>query len=227
MTPDAKRHLVWLWESCKAVAQPPQQPADAFKWALETLADQCGINVLQPLPPAEPKVPEAWRDLWGNPLPNPWTTKDLKAQSLLAQRDPALAEWLQKFADSPYAAACEWQDKQAAALKQKAMKYDRDSHVANVFANGANETDKAQFVRNADKATLERCKWEAVPVQFPTGKNYNLTQQSKISTIPRLSALFAAAMNHEREWREGARVKARADIEAAKKNLQDLEAATK
>jgi hypothetical protein len=34
-------------------------------------------------------------------------------------------------------------------------------------------------------------------------------------------------MNYEREWREGARAKARQDIEAAKKNLQDLEAATR
>jgi hypothetical protein len=110
-------------------------------------------------------------------------------------------------------------------LKQKAMKYDSDSHIANVFCNGANETDKAQFVRSADKATVERCKWEAVPVQFPTGRNYNLTLQSKISTIPRLSALFTAAMNHEREWREGARVRVRADIEAAQKNLKELEAA--
>jgi hypothetical protein len=149
----------------------------------------------------------------------------LKGQSLLAQRDAPLAEWLQKFADSPYAAACEWQDKQAAVLAQKAVKYDADSHVANPFCNGANETDKAQFIRNADKATVERCKWEARAIEFPTGKSFNLTQQSKISTIPRLNALFAGALNYEGEWREGARVKARADIEAAQKNLKELEAA--
>jgi hypothetical protein len=226
MTPDAKRHLVWLWESCRTAATAPETATDLFKWTLENLAN-AGVNVLQPAPPQEPKPPEAWKDLWGNPLPNPWTTKDLQAQSLLTQRDPALAEWLQKFAESPYAAAVEWQDKQAAALAQKAITYNSDSHSANPFVNGANETERAQFVKNAPAHVVERCKQEARPIEFPSGKNFNLTQQSKISTIPRLNALFTAALDREREWREGARAKARADIEAAKANLADLEAATK
>ena len=161
--------------------------------------------------------------MWGKPLPNPWATTDLKDQSLLTQRDAALAEWLKKFAESPYSAACEWQDKQAAVLTQKAIKYDGDSHVANVFCNGANETEKAQFVRNADKVTLERCKWEARPIEFPTGKSFNLTQQGKISRNPKLNGLISAANSYEREWREGARAKARADIEAAQKHLKELE----
>jgi hypothetical protein len=33
-------------------------------------------------------------------------------------------------------------------------------------------------------------------------------------------------MEREREWREGARAKAKADIDAAQKNLKDLEAAS-
>jgi hypothetical protein len=217
-------YLVWLWQSCSQLAQPPQEPADLFKWTLETLADTCGVNVLQPSPPSELKPPEAWSDLWGNPLPNPWATKDLKGQSLLSKRDAPLAEWLQKFAESPYGAAVEWADKQAPALKQRALSYNSDSHRANVFVNGANESEKGNFVRNADAATLERCKWEAKEIQFPVGKGYNLTQQGKISTIPRLQALFTAAQNCEREWREGARMKARQEIEAAQKNLKDLEA---
>jgi hypothetical protein len=71
------------------------------------------------------------------------------------------------------------------------------------------------------------CKWEAQPIEFPTGKNFNLTAQGKIARNPKLNGLFSAANNYERDWREGARAKARADIEAAKKNLQELEAATK
>jgi len=221
----SKRFMAWLWRACAELE--PENPAKLFKWSLETLADECAVNVLQPLPPNELKPPEPWRDLWGKPLPNPWMTKDLKSQSLLTQRDPPLAEWMKKFAESPYEAACEWADKQAAVLKQKAMKYDSDSHLANVFANGASETDKALFVRNADKAVLERCKWEAQPIEFPTAKNFNLTAQGKIARNPKLNGLFSAANNYERDWREGARAKARADIEAAKKNLQELEAATK
>jgi hypothetical protein len=151
----------------------------------------------------------------------------LQGQSLLAQRDAPLAEWLKKFAESPYAAAVEWQDRQARLLAQKAVKYDADSHVANVFCNGSDETTKGRFIRDTDKATVERHRWEARPIEFPTGKTFNLTQQGQIARNPKLNGLISAAMNYEKEWREGARAKARQDIEAAKKNLQELEAATK
>ena len=67
----------------------------------------------QPKPPNELKAPEAWRDPWDNPLPNPYVTDDLKGQTLLTQRDPEFAKWLKKYAESPYEAACEWQDQQA------------------------------------------------------------------------------------------------------------------
>jgi hypothetical protein len=215
--------MAWLWRACAEL--DPENPRDVFKWALQTLADQCGINVLQPLPPNELKPQEPWRDLWGKPLPNPWATKDLKGQSLLTQRDAPLAEWLEKFADSPYAAACEWQDSQAALLAHKAVKYDSHSHQANVFCNGSDETTKGRFIRDSDKATVERHRWEARPIEFPIGKSFDLTAQGKISRNLKLYGLVSAANNYEREWREGARAKARADIEAAKKNLQDLEAA--
>ena len=102
--------------------------------------------------PSELKAPEAWKDPWGNPLPNPFATGDLQGQSLLTQRDPMLAEWLKKFAASPYAAASEWADKQAAVLKQKTLVYDSDTHAMNPYVNNANETDKALFHRNADKS---------------------------------------------------------------------------
>ena len=105
------------------------------------------------------------------------------------------------------------------------MKYDSDSHAGNVFANGASETEKAQFVRTGDTATVERCQWEARPIEFPTGKGFNLTAQGQISRNPRLNALFGAMMEREREWRDGARAKARADIESAQRSLKELEAA--
>jgi hypothetical protein len=87
-TPDSKRFMAWLWRACAELE--PENPAKLFKWSLETLADECAVNVLQPLPPNELKPPEPWRDLWGKPLPNPWMTKDLKSQSLLTQRDRRL-----------------------------------------------------------------------------------------------------------------------------------------
>jgi hypothetical protein len=52
-----------------------------------------------------------------------------------------------------------------------------------------------------------------------------LEAQGKISRNPKLYGLVSAANNYEREWREGARAKARADIQAAQRNLKELEAA--
>jgi hypothetical protein len=53
VTPDAKRFLVWLWTSCEKLE--PNNPAELFEWSLEKLADECGINVLQPAVPNELK----------------------------------------------------------------------------------------------------------------------------------------------------------------------------
>jgi hypothetical protein len=222
---DAKRHLVLLWRACRDA--DADNATELFKWSVTKLTDECNVNVLQPLPPNELKPPEPERDQWGNVLPNPFAgpKPDLKGQSILTTRNPRLAELYKKAAESPWEAWADWQDEQAANLKLRAMKYDSDSHKANVFANGANETEKAAFVRNADAATVERCKAEAVPVTFPTGKGFNLTSQSQISRIPKLSALFNGMIEREREWREGARAKARADLETAQKSLKELEAA--
>jgi hypothetical protein len=56
------------------------------------------------------------------------------------------------------------------------------------------------FHRNADPATVERCKWEAKPVTFPHAKDFDLTQQSKIASVPRLSALWNAMTSQESEF---------------------------
>jgi hypothetical protein len=222
---DAKRHLAFLWRACHDIDN--DNATKLFQWSLTTLADECGINVLQPLPPNELKPPKSECDCFGDRLPNPFAgpKPDLKGQTILMQRNPKLAELYKKAAESPWGAWAQWQDEQAANMKQRAIKYDSDSHAANPFCNGANETEKAAFVRNADAATVERCKVEAVPVTFPTGKGFNLTAQSQISRNLKLNALFNAMMEREREWRDGARAKARADIESAQRSLKELEAA--
>ena len=221
LSDDAKRHLVFLWWTCRDIDS--DNATELFRSSLEQLADQCGVNVLQALPPNELKPPEPERDMWGNVLPNPFvgSKPDLKGQTILMQRNPKLGELYKKAAESPWGAWAQWQDEQSANLKLRTIKYDSDSHAGNVFANGASETEKAQFVRNADAATVARCKAEAAPVTFPVGRAFNLTAQSQISRIPKLSALFNAMMEREREWREGAR----ANIESAQKSLKELEAA--
>jgi hypothetical protein len=223
-TPDAQRFLVWLWLTCERLA--PDNPAELFQWALEKLADEAGVNVLQPAVPNELKVPEAWRDPWGNPLPNPFANGDLKGQTLLAQRAPELAKWLRAFAESPYSAFSAWQDEQAAILKQQAVEYNADSHTANVYVNGANETEKAQFVKTAPPEIVERCKWEARPIEFPTaGKHFDLTKQSKISTIPRLSAIWDAMVEAEREYVASEKTALKQQRSEAELRLKALEAA--
>jgi hypothetical protein len=157
----------------------------------------------------------------GNALSNPFATGDLQGQSLLAKRDPMLAEWLKKFAESPYTAACEWADKQAAILTQKTLTYNSDTHLANPYVDGSSETEKARFHRNADPATVERCKWEAKPVTFPTAKNFDLTAQSKIA-----SALWNAMTEREREYVMAAKAAAQQQRIEAEARLKQLEAAS-
>jgi hypothetical protein len=217
---DAKRFLVWLWVACERLA--PDEPAKLFEWALEKLADEAGVNVLQPAVPNELTPRERWKDIWGTPLPNPYA----KGQSLVQQRDPELAKWLKAFATDPYGAATSWADAESKLLKQKALTYDADTHAINPYANGANETDKATFVRNADKATVERCKWEAKPVTFPHAKDFDLTQQSKIVSVPRLSALWNGMTESEHEYIVAEKLALRQQREQAEARLKQLEAAS-
>jgi hypothetical protein len=107
LTPEAQRQLVALYRACQDTDK--EHASELFKWALQALAD-LGVNVLQPRPPAELKPPSNWTDLWGNPLPNPFTSGDVKGQTILTQRDPELAKWLKKFAENPIVATAEWQD---------------------------------------------------------------------------------------------------------------------
>ena len=222
--PDAKRFLVWLWLTCERLDE--KEPGKLFASSLEQFADQCSINVLQPKPPTEVKPPERWKDIWGNPLPNPFATGDLKGQTLVAQRAPELAKWLKAFATDPYGAATSWEDGQAALLKQQAITYDNDTHVANPYVNGANETDMGKFMKNASPELVERCKWESKEVEFPgAGKNFNLTAQSKIATIPRLSAIWDSMVSQEREYVATERATLQRQRIEAESRLKALEAA--
>jgi len=203
-----------------------KEPGKLFEEALEKFADECGVNVLQPKPPSELKPPEMWKDLWNRDLPNPFATGDLQGQTLVTKRDPELAKWLKAYAESPYAARCEWADQQAALLKQKAVSYDADTHAANPYVNNADETTKGQFHKNAPPEVIARAKWESRPIEFPgAGKHFDLTKQSKISTNPKLSVLWDSMVEREREYVASEKVTLRQQRLEAEKRLQALEAA--
>ena len=65
---------------------------------------------------------------------------------------------------------------------------------------------------------------DSVPVTFPTGKTFNLTIQGAIARNPRLAGLLDSMNRHEKQFIEETRAAARASIEAAQKNLKELEA---
>jgi len=84
-----------------------------------------------------------------------------------------------------------------------------------------------QFVKNASPELVARCQWEAKPVEFPgAGKNFNLTAQSKISTIPRLSAIWDSMISQEREYVMAEKASLRQQREQAEARLKALEAAS-
>src|SRR5438477_7468957 len=81
---------------------------------IEKLAT-AGANVLQKRPGDAPPTPKPWLDpVTGAALPNPWVTKDLKAQTILKQRDPALAEHYEATAKDVYGTLAKLQDAEAA-----------------------------------------------------------------------------------------------------------------
>src|SRR5262245_24121370 len=119
LTPDAERVLgVLAAAMCqRRVAEgrtdldgvPPSSHQEFFN-IIEALS-QAGVNVIQNRPGDAPPLPKPWVDPVTNELlDNPWRTKDLKAQSLLAQRDPSLAAHYRAMALDPYGTIARMQD---------------------------------------------------------------------------------------------------------------------
>jgi hypothetical protein len=223
ITPASKRQLVALYRACSDSTDSTEQAQELFRWSLERFTE-CGINVLQPPPPSELEPPKMWLDLWGKPLANPFLSKDVRAQTLVVQRDPMLAKWLKKFAADPFGAVCGWQDEQANNLKQRTTKYDGDTHAGNPYVRGfTNETERGRFEREHPDL-VEQLKREAIPVAFPTGEAFNLTLQGRIAKNPKLNALAAGMRRHEVQDIQEARTAAKEAREKAEQEIKKLEA---
>jgi hypothetical protein len=130
------------------------------------------------------------RDPLGNPLPNLFdkTAPDLTGQTILTQRNPDLAALCKQIAESPWKAWADWQDQCAAVLKKRAFKYDANTHLANPWAGGANETEKARFVKEHPDL-VEQNKNKSLPVHFPVGKEFNLIAQGRIARISKAGSV--------------------------------------
>jgi len=216
LSPDAKRQMVALYRACRDL--DGDNAASTFEWAIEKLAD-AGVNVLQPPPPDELRAPEPERDVFGNAMPNPWETKDLNGQRILTQRNPKLAALSKKLAENKWQAWADWQDEQAAVLKERATKYDSEMHKRNVYANGANETEVGNFTKSSPDL-VPLFQRESRPVTFPIGKTRHLTTEGQIARTPKLAALVDGMKLHDEAFVADARAAARVKVEQAQQELK-------
>ena len=100
-----------------------------FFGILEKLA-AAGANILQKRPGDPKPPPKPWTDpVTGESLRNPWLSKDLKAQTILQQRDPALAEHYKAMASDPYGTLAKYQDAEAARATMEQIPYGENEHA--------------------------------------------------------------------------------------------------
>jgi hypothetical protein len=163
-----------------------------------------GANVLQKRPGDPPPLPKVWRDpVTLQPLPNPFAknTTDLKAQTILAQRDPELAAHYKAMAADPYGTLAKMQDETAARVTMEAIPYGESEHSVNVF-RGNDQTAQALFIKNAPPGLVEFCKNEAKDVEIPLfGKMRNLTIEGQLAKDPAPFALMKVAQQIQDTWR--------------------------
>ena len=110
LTPQAKVGLAALARAMfeKRIAEGRSESDKPTSWQeffdiIEKI-NRAGANLLQKRPGDPKPPPKPWVDpVTGVALPNPWLTKDLKAQTLLQQRDPDLAEHYKTMASDSLA----------------------------------------------------------------------------------------------------------------------------
>jgi hypothetical protein len=92
-------------------------------------------------------LPKPWLDpVTGEQLPNPWKTKNLKAQSLLEKRDPQLAAHFRAMATDDYGTLAKMQDAEAHRQSLSLIQYGANEHQLNPYL-GSNETAKNLFAK--------------------------------------------------------------------------------
>jgi hypothetical protein len=200
--------------------KPPSSHQEFFN--LAAALNQAGCNLLQRRPGDAPPSPKPWTDpVTGEQLPNPWKTKNLKGQSLLEQRDPALAAHFKAMAEDPYGTLAKMQDAEAQRQSLSSIPYSANEHQLNPFL-GNNETAKAEFVKR-DPDLAKFYEEEAKPVEIPIfGKNKNLTIAGKLAKDPRMAALVQLAARIHEQWLAEDKLAAQQQRAAAEEALKKL-----
>ena len=192
---------------------------------LITKLANAGVNLLQRRPSDPPPTPKPWIDpVTGNPLPNPFAKNapDLKGQTILTQRDPALAKHLKAMADDPYATIAKLQDEQVERESLGAIPYDEKIHKLNPFL-GDNKTAQSEFVKR-DPELAKFYSEEAKPVEIPLfGRNKNMTVEARLYKDSQAAAVLKIGTVIAKQWLESDRAaaaEARANAEAELEKLQ-------
>jgi hypothetical protein len=160
----------------------------------------------------------------GDALPNPWKTRNLKAQSVLEQRDPALAAHFKAMAADPYGTIAKMHDAEAERQARHSVPYGQGEHESNPF-RGTNETAKGAFVKR-DPLLAEFYQEEAKPVEIPIfGKNKNQTVVGRLVKDPGTSGLVQLAERIYEQWQTADRAAALKQRAAAEELLKRLEGA--
>jgi hypothetical protein len=187
---------------------------------IQKLSD-AGCNVLQRRPTDAPPTPKPWTDpVTGAQLPNPFAkgSADLKAQTILQQRDPRLAEHYKAMATDPYGYLSRLQDEQVERESLGAVPYDSEIHKLNPFLGDNLRAQDEFFKRDPKLAEFYRA--EAQPVEIPVfGKNRNLTIEGRLhrdlhaaSVLKIANALQAQWLAADRQSAAEAKTKAEAEI---------------
>jgi hypothetical protein len=188
---------------------------------------ELGKNVptlFQQRPSDPPPTPKPWCDpVTGIPLPNPFAkgSEDLRAQTILTQRDPALAAHYKAMADDPYGTLAKMQDEEARRERLKTIKYDSEIHTKmNPWVSGNRKQQDDLTKLSPELAAYY--KQESVPVSLPFGPGANMTERGRVWKNPKLRAIADRADEIAKQWIAQERERllaARAEAEARLKEL--------
>ena len=191
-----------------------------------------GANIIQKRPGDAKPPPKPWLDpVTGAALPNPWLDaadnkpSNLKAQTILQQRDPELAEHYKAMAADPYGRLAALQDDEAARAATEAIPYGEKEHSVNPFRTN-DLAEQSAFIRSSP-ALVTFFKNEAADVEIPLfGKNKNMTVEGRLAKDPAIFAFVKVAQQIRNTWAREDRASAQAKREEAEAEIKRLESVT-
>jgi hypothetical protein len=206
---------------------------EAFGKVLTELG-QFSPGLFQPKPDGALEPPKIPVDpVSGQPLPNPWATNNLAAQSFVQKTDPELATYFKQAASDPWKWAIAWRDKESKREHRAAITYTADDHARNPFVTGG-LTEQSEFLKR-DPIRAEIFKREAEPVKLPfTPGSVNETVRGQLYVKnPRLYQWCENSRATCEQWNaerlaalKAAEQQARVEREALEKQLRREEAKT-